>query len=505
MANNEISFLGIIAEIVGFFKRRRARRRFLRRVEDANDERRRVIPYNPAPIEAYVSRSGCENIVVSGDNDELRGRLVCAAAYNAHRNNRPVIVLHDGNRELIERMEEAFENDQSFYQINENNKIYNPFAGRNSREVSDFIVSTAGTGNSMLNRSSVVFIDAITLYLETRGIPLTLSAYIDCIKNREYDQITDLARAGLFPENIALLIANRIRDARADVGSVDAYFGRLETELYTILAPVSTTGVSIKNAIARNGVVMVDVSSNSSNMLNIIIQEIKDLISKGQSLSLMLESISIDENEAVARELRNLSSKCNFVYSAQDVYAGAQGNERLITTMVGKSNVYALHHSSGLSAEQFSRYFGEYDKLEVSENYHEGSNMPSFGSGLPGSNYGNGIGTQHERRRKVEENDINDLGRNQAYIKLIGASDIISASFREGNCMIEYEAPQRAERRRNRDPINWLLFTFLIIWSPPLGLIYLMVKSQSRRTKIICGVILGALVIASIVFSIVYG
>jgi len=507
MANNEFSFLGILTSIYERLKAKSERRKFLRRVDNDNYERKGVFEYNTAPIEAYITSRPLQNIVISGNNEEIRARAICASAYQSQRNNRPVIVLHDGNRELMYRMGEVFRNSPNYYSISGDNQIYNPFAGRNGREISNFIISSGSNGNTPLNRFSVGLVDAITTFLEARGIPLTLSAYIECIKNEEYRQVTELADMGEISESTALLISNRIRDSRESLGDVDAYFGMLDMEMSSILAPVAEErNVSIKSAVNGGGVVMIDVSSNNCNMLNIIVQEIKELISRGQSISLMLESVSIDENEGLARELRNMSSRCNFVYSADDVYARAQANESILSTMNGRSNVFVLQHSSGFTTEQFSRFFGEYDKDEVSQNLYAGSNQGQFGVGMPGYSRGGGLGTQRVRRRKVDDNDIADLRRNQAFIKLINGNDVIKATFSEGSCTEEQVTPMRSPHtRRSSAPINWLLFAFLIVFTPPIGLIYLIAKSQSNKARFIGGAIFGAILLTIFVMSIVFG
>ena len=507
MADNEFSFLGFLTSIYERIKAKKERRQFLRRVDNNNYARRNVMEYRTAPIEAYLTGCPLQNVVISGNNSELRERVVCAAAYNAQRNQRPVVILHDGNRDLMYRMDQVFGNNPNYYSISESNRIYNPFAGRTGREISNFIVSAGTNGNSPLNRLGVGFIDAITQFLETRGIPLTLSAYIECIKNREYDEVTELAEMGIFSENTARLIANRIRDSRESIGDVDSYFGMLDMEMASILAPVSEDNtVSIKEAISGNGVIMIDVSSNNYNMLNIIVQEIKELISRSNSLALMLESVSLDENEGLAREFRNMSSRCNFVYSADDVYARTQGNESLLTAMIGRSNVFVLQHSSGLSAEQFSRFFGEYEKEELSENLYAGSSQGQFGVGMPGYNRGGGVGTQRVRRRRVDDNDIVDLRRNEAYIRLINGNDVINATFSDGSCTEEQTAPVRSARAvRNSEPISWLLFAFLIVCAPPIGLIYLIAKSRSSRARFIGGAIFGAILLTIFIMSMVFG
>ena len=403
-------------------------------------------------------------------------------------------------------MSEAFRDTSNFYSINSENRIYNPFAGRRNTEISNFVLSSAGRDNNVLSRSSIVFVDAVTTFLEARGIPLTLSAYIDCIKYREYEEAQELAKNGIIPENVARLITNRTIDSRDDIGDVDAYFSRLDMELSTVLAPTTENGVSIKNVIEDGGVFMIDVSSNSSDMLNIIAQEIRELLARGRAISLLIDSVSLDENEGLANVLSHLSSRCNFAYSAEDVFARAQGNETLMTTMVGRSNVFVLNHSSGLSTELFSRYFSEYDKEELNRNHHDGANHGPFGSNLPGFAHGTGVGTNVVRRRRVDGNDISDLGRNQAYVQLLHTGEVIQASFRDGNCMETYAPPRRSpQARASSGPINWLLCVFLLIWAPPIGLVYLMVKSESRRTKAICGGILGAFFAALIITSIILG
>lgn len=73
-----------------------------------------------------------------------------------------------------------------------------------------------------------------------------------------------------------------------------------------------------------------------------------------------------------------------------------------------------------------------------------------------------------------------------------------------GFVVTDYPTPICKERpTRNSRPINWLVFVILTILSPYFGLVYLIVKAQTRRTKTVCGVILGVLVAVPIIMLII--
>ena len=69
--------------IIGWIRRRIANarlRRLQRSIARQNAVNKNVIEYFDAPVEAYVSKTVTENIVVSGNNKDIRDRVCCVCS-----------------------------------------------------------------------------------------------------------------------------------------------------------------------------------------------------------------------------------------------------------------------------------------------------------------------------------------------------------------------------------------------------------------------------------------
>lgn len=130
--------MGFFGTILGFIRRRSIRRDVQRQLDETearNLENKGVTIYNAAQIEAFIADNGVENILVSGNNQNIKNRVACAAAYNANDNGIPVVVLHCGNRDLERLITQAYNgSSDDYYLINASNPVYDPLVGLDSMQ-----------------------------------------------------------------------------------------------------------------------------------------------------------------------------------------------------------------------------------------------------------------------------------------------------------------------------------------------------------------------------------
>ena len=110
------------------------------------------------------------------------------------------------------------------------------------------------------------------------------------------------------------------------------------------------------------------------------------------------------EIKRVGKLLRNFSSKCKFVFSAEDAYAETASIDNLFDSLLGKADtVFISQHSSAETSERFSNYLGKYQKMEVNNTFTTGDTYSTYGQILPGSSNTNIYGIQCVDRPRVEE------------------------------------------------------------------------------------------------------
>lgn len=150
--------------------------------------------------------------------------------------------------------------------------------------------------------------------------------------------------------------------------------------------------------------------------------------------------------------------------------------------------------SSAETSERFSNYLGKYQKMEVNNTFTTGDTYSTYGQILPGSSNTNIYGIQCVDRPRVEESEITGLSSNTLFIKKERRSEIIKAHCISGNARGTYTEPRRRlTQTRSTNRTNWVLFVFLLIFTPPIGLLYGFITS-GRRGKIVFGILLLLLI-----------
>ena len=481
-------------------------RRQIRNINRQNEVNKNVIEYHDAPVETYISKEQIENIIVSGNNKDIRDRVCCAATYNSFKIGNPVIVLHCGNEQLERMLEEAFSSENGLHIVNETHKFYDPFLDLDKHQIAQLVLSSAND-NCKIQHNGGIYIKGLTDYLLARAQTPCASSYIRCPHDDMWRRIQEHVRNDVISSEVAEGINDQITKGQVERGNVEQYFRVLNSQASCILADKNTinsnNAISIRRAINSNAVLAIDIVSSSSDLLlNVLLQEMKDAMSNGKRFTFVLDSIPVDSSESLGKLLRNFSSKCKFVYSSRDAYAETASTENLFDTLLGKANtVLVSQHDSADTSEKFFGYFGKYQKIEINNTITSGDSYATYDQILPGSSSANIYSMQRVDRPRVEESEITGLGLNKLFIKKERRSEVISVRSSNGNAIESYSEPRRkALNIPSARTFNWGLFIVLFIFFFPAALIYGFFAS-GRRGKIIFGILFLAFIAFVIVIS----
>ena len=475
-------------------------RRQIRNIDRQNQVNKNVIEYFDAPVEAYISKERTENIIVSGNNKDIRDRVCCAATYNAFKLGNPVIVLHCGNDQLTNLLEEAFEGEDGLHIVNETHKCYDPFLDLDKHQIAQLVLSSA-TEFCKIQHNGGIYIKGLTDYLLARSQTPCASSYIRCPHDDMWRRIQEHVQNEVISQTVAEQINDQITRGQVERGNVEQYFRVLNSQAQCILADKNVINTdeafSIRRAVTRNQVIAIDVVSSSSDLLiNVLLQEMKDAMSNGKKFTFVLDSIPVDSSESLGKLLRNFSSKCKFVYSSRDTYAETASTENLFDTLLGKANsVIVTQHDSADTSEKFSGFFGKYQKIEINNTITTGDSYATYGQILPGSQNSNIYNMQRVDKPRVEESEITGLGHNRIFIKKERRSEIISLRCSLGSATETYSEPRRRPLSvSSSGGIRWGLFIFLLILFFPAAFVYGFFAG-GRQAKIVFGILIIFLIV----------
>lgn len=461
-----------------------------RKVKYDNKVSREVVDYPAAPIEAFLQDEPC-NILISGDNDEVRNRVMCASAYRAMLRNRPVIILHFGNHRLEDRMRSICEDTgKTFYCINSNHCIYDPLAGFQEDQYS----ALAGVlADAVGDDADMQFIQGLAEYCKfVHNVTPTWAV----LKGWNGGDVREGSWTGRYPHIAQLL------------GAAGEYRAN---GLYRFFQEVQRTAVGIgegeglvsaKMAIEEGQVFMIDlVDSTRSKFINLIMADIKQATIKGKEFSLVLDGVPADASPILQDMLEKNMPNRKFTYAARDVWADASRGGRPLfdKLMSGVKTVIVQRHSNSVSAATFSEIFGKYRFCET--NRTMGASRQNDGKVLTDDAYSDTSERHYVERNRVEEHDISTMRADEFFLKTNGqvlhstALPETAESFR-----IPYGPPEPNALVEPPSPINWTLFAILFLVCAPIALIY-----SYRHCGRVGKVISVLLFIYIVGFFIVYG
>jgi len=135
-------------------------------------------------------------------------------------------------------------------------------------------------------------------------------------------------------------------------------------------------------------------------------------MSRGYEFSFFLDDVTIANNVMQKNALCQKSNHNNIIF-AKDLFALLNGKDDVFTTLVGEAEkTVLLSHGSHLSCEKWSKYIGEYDKIDVTHNTNAGWSQSSKW----GHSTNQGQTMTDKREYKVKPEQINRLSPDEIFV-----------------------------------------------------------------------------------------
>ena len=128
----------------------RRSRKALQAIQDANEVNKGIIRYQPSQIEAFFEENApLENMMFSGGANSIRIRAITRAIECAYVQGYSLMVLHCGDRNLEQNLNDYFGSGNLCF-INNTNPLYDPFSGASNDEIARLTISSS-TKDSKIN------------------------------------------------------------------------------------------------------------------------------------------------------------------------------------------------------------------------------------------------------------------------------------------------------------------------------------------------------------------
>lgn len=240
--------------------------------------------------------------------------------------------------------------------------------------------------------------------------------FINCPHDVLFDKIDDAVVQGLISNQKATQIRNQLMQGQNERANVQTFFSQLSYQGAGVLSNKGNRNrvVNIKTAVEHKGMLMIDIGSSTNDiLLNVLVNEVKDVLADGRRIMLVLDGININSNEVLSKIIKSLSSRCLITMLADDVYSMLGADDNLFHSIVGNaSKCIVFSHRMGISCHKWSEIFGYYDIDKVSQNLGTNQNYQcdyGFGSS-------NSISVTTNREFVVKPEELSGLAPSEVYI-----------------------------------------------------------------------------------------
>lgn len=408
--------MGAVTSLINTWLANRRTRQTIRNIELNNEARRNITRYNPSDIEGFIERdSHIGSYVISGGSRYIRSKATASIAACSLTQGIPVIVLHEGNYELQKQISiaTAFTNNKVI--IAKNTCAYDPFYNRTNKEICSLIINSAPK-NNCIGAVGQQYIAGIIDFIRSKNIPPFCEMLVRCPHDSLLEKIDEAQDNGHIAEIKATQIRNLLMQGQSERANVQTFFSQLSYQGAGVLSNKGSrdSAVNIKTATSHDGMLMLDIGSSTNEiLLNLIINEIKEVLASGKQIMLILDSISVNSNETLLQVLKSLSARCLTTIVADDIFSMLGADDNLFNAFVGNAcKCIVMSHTTGVSCNKWSEVFGYYDVDKVSQNMGNNQNY-QWGYGYGSSN---SISVSTNREFIVKPEEIARMQSNEVYI-----------------------------------------------------------------------------------------
>lgn len=382
-----------------------------KRIKKYNQQSRGIEEYPTITAELLLPVSSFrENIIISGDDMRCRMRLTEQIIRNSFIQKYPMIILHISNKDI----ENIIINNKFGIVANQQHKCFDAFTSFELQEICQVVIETCKSRYD-IKPSGGYILQIVFELLASKGSRPYFSNYATCPYFRLSDQINSKFSSGLITQADVNELNKLLMMGQSECSKIDSFFFDMKAQINHIATSNAnnTGGESILSAIKKGEILCVDVQSSSNIMLiELIVNSLTIAMNRGYEFSLFIDDMSIGNNDILKNALSQKSNH-NSIICTKDLYGTLNGKEDIFTALTAEAKKIILSaHGSNVSAEKWSKYIGEYDKIDVSHNRNYGWSQ----RGKLGYNSNLGKTMSNKREYKVKPEQINNLTPGELFI-----------------------------------------------------------------------------------------
>lgn len=381
-------------------------------IENNNRISRGVIENKDVPITSLFFDGCMRNSIISGSEQFVRNQIVINALVSASSHSFPVVIMHESNSELEYLVSSQITN---CIIINRHNQIFDPFYNRSEADIIKMVLSVGKKEYGVRDEARYA-IKGMVAFLNAKGRKPSLSALSNCPYNDLYDKIDDMVYKGQMRDSTGNDLKSYLSSGQGEYIKLKSLFDDLLDECGN--ASSKNSLVDVIRAVSDHKIVLVDIGNSSNkHYIAMLVYQLEVALRMNRSLSLILDSVSITkEVEYLNRFIVSNNSHCNLMISTGDLYSMLNGDEKLMYTLLGNSveNII-MQHGSAISAEEWSKAIGYYEKTETTTTISKGKTKGGF-SLFPSYNDTQSLAYSIKREPIVKSEEILRMSNNEMYI-----------------------------------------------------------------------------------------
>ena len=404
------------AALVNAWLANRRRQQIVRNIERNNEARKNITQYEPSDIEGFIERDQqVGSYIISGGTQDRRSRATSSVVACSLAQNIPVVVLHEGDLELQNQIITATSFTTNKVIIAKNTPVYDPFYNRTNQEICNLIINSSQTS---FNISAVgqQYIVGIIEFIKSKNIPPFYEMLARCPHDILFEKIDEAQTQGYITDTKATQIRNQLMQGQGERANVQTFFSQLAYQGAGILSNKGNrnSAVNIRTAVEHKGMLVIDIGSSTNEiLLNLIVNEIKEILATGEKVMLVLDGININSNENLSKMIKSLSARCLTTLLSDDIYSMLGADDNLFHSFVGNACKCVVYtHAMGVSCNKWAEVFGYYDEDKVSQNVGNNQNY-QWGYGFGSSN---SINVTSNREYIVKPEDLARMRQDEVYV-----------------------------------------------------------------------------------------
>ena len=392
--------------IDGFVKKFRNRR-----IWRTNNKNRKLRKRSTTPIdEVFPPDAFGGSFIISGGGQSNRLYLSEQIIGNAKNANHPIIIIHTANGAL----ERVIAGNNFGNVVSSRSKVFDAFTSFELNDIYHLVTETYKSKYDIKPAGRYI-LQVVHELVQSKGRRPYFSDYATCPYFNLTDTIAKRLTNGVISQATADKLNSLLFTGQSELPKIDTFFSDAKSQIDYLSAPNpnNTGAVGILSAIRNKQILCIDVQSSSNTMLiELIVNSLIIAMNRGYDFSLFVDDISFTNNDLLKNTICQKSKHSNIILS-KDLYSLTGGKDDVFSTIISEADKTVLFaHNSGTSCEKWSKYLGEYDKIDLSNNRSGG--YGAVGRVMYSSNSGQTETLKREHRVKPEQ--IRSLSQGEAFI-----------------------------------------------------------------------------------------